>query len=221
MKHTLTLSVLVAGAALLVAQQRFDMKVRNDFFSGFTGNREALERGMKACETALAENPKHAEAMVWHGAGLFFQSGQLFKAGDASKGGELYQRGLNEMSAAVALAPENIAVLIPRGATLLAASQSIPGDNGKELLKTGLADYEKVYGIQAATFDKLSGHAAGELLFGLAEGYQRMGDDARSRLWFEKLAKVGNGNGHLKQAQQYLDTGKLSGPTTCVGCHVK
>src|SRR3989442_5802802 len=125
MKHTLTLSVLVAGAALLVAQQRFDMKVRNDFFSGFTGNREALERGMKACEAVLAENPKHPEAMVWHGSGLFFQSGELFKTGDFSKGGDLYQRGLNEMSAAVALAPENIAVLIPRGATLLAASQGV------------------------------------------------------------------------------------------------
>jgi len=31
---------------------------------------------MKACEETLAQNPKHAEALVWHGAGLFYQSGK-------------------------------------------------------------------------------------------------------------------------------------------------
>jgi len=220
MKHKLTLTLLLAGAALLMAQ-RFDTVVRNDFFSGFAGNREALERGMKTCENVLAKNPKDAEALVWHGSGLFFQSGEAAKAGDFAKYGELNKRGLDEMNAAVALAPENIGVLIPRGATLLTGSRFIPGDGAKELLKTGLTDYEKVYGIQASYFDTLSGHAAGELLFGIAEGYQRLGDDANARSWFEKLAKVGTDNGHRKQAQDYLATGKLSGPVTCVGCHVK
>src|SRR5450759_1357003 len=108
----------VAGAALC-AQERFDMTVRNDFFSGFTGNGEALERGMKACEETLAANPKHAEAMVWHGGGVFFLSGVAARAKDFVKAGELYKRGLDEMAAAVALAPESVAVLIPRGAVLL------------------------------------------------------------------------------------------------------
>lgn len=210
----------LAGAALC-AQERFDMTVRNDFFSGFTGNSEALERGMKACEETLAANPKHAEAMVWHGGGVFFLSGVAARAKDFVKAGDLYKRGLDEMAAAVALAPENVAVLIPQGAVLLTASHSIPGGTGQELLRTGLADYEKVYRLQAGYWDKLSGHAAGELLFGLAEGYQRLGDDARARQWFEKLALVKGDNGHLMQAQDYLGSSKLTGTTNCVGCHVK
>ena len=37
---------------------------------------------------------------------------------------------------------------------------------GKELLRTGLEDYETVFRLQKEYFDKLSGHAKGELLFG-------------------------------------------------------
>jgi hypothetical protein len=159
--------------------------------------------------------------MVWHGSGVFFESGQAARNQDYPKAGELYQRGLDEMAAAVALAPENVAVVIPRGATLLTASHFIPGDNGKQLLKTGLADYEKAYELQRSHFDKLSGHASGELLFGLAEGYHRQGDEAHAREWFQKLAGISDPeNGHLQQARDYLQSGKLDGPVTCVGCHI-
>ncbi|MBZ5724934.1 MAG: hypothetical protein LAP87_08050 [Acidobacteriia bacterium] len=214
-------TLLVAGAALF-AQERFDNVVRDDFFAGFAGNREALERGMKKCEGILAANRKDAEAMVWHGSGTFFLSGEAAKAQDYPKSAELYQRGLDEMAAAVALEPDSIGVVIPRGATMLAASRGIPGDNGKELLKTGLADYEKAYRLQSGHFDQLSGHGRGELLFGLAEGYLRAGDAVRAREWFAKLAAVTDPeNGHLKQARTYLESGKLEGPRSCVGCHAQ
>jgi tetratricopeptide (TPR) repeat protein len=220
MLSTIRLTLLMAAAAALFAQDRFDMTVRDDFFAGFAGNRAALGRGMKKCEEILAANPKDAEAMVWHGSGIFFESGQAAQKQDYPQAAELYKRGLDEMAAAVALAPESVAVVIPRGATLLTASHFIPGDNGKELLKTGLADYEKVYQLQRSYFDTLPGHASGELLFGLAEGYQRMGDEARAREWFQKLASITDPeNGHLKQAKDYLQSGKLNGPVTCVGCH--
>ncbi len=210
---------LAAGAALF-AQERFDKVVRDDFFAGFAGNREALERGMKKCEGILAVRPKDAEAMVWHGSGTFFRSGEAARSGDYPLSAELYKRGLDEMAAAVALAPDNVGVVIPRGATLLAASRGIPGENGKELLKAGLADYENVYRKQSAYFDQMSGHARGELLFGLAEGYLREGDPAHAHEWFAKLAAVTDPeNGHLKQARAYLETGKLQGTASCVGCH--
>jgi len=216
-----TITLLLAAGAML-AQQRFDMVVRNDFFAGFTGNKEALERGLKKCETILATDPKNAEARVWHGSGIFFKSGEAARAKDYPKAMELYKRGMDEMSAAVALAPEEVAVLIPRGATLIAASQGMmDSPNGKELLQTGLADYEKVYTLQKGYFDNLNGHARGELLFGLAEGYERLGDHARAREWFEKLAVVNDAeNGHLRQAKAFLESNKLEGPRTCVGCHV-
>jgi tetratricopeptide (TPR) repeat protein len=220
------LSVVVlglVGLSVLSAQPRFDMQVRNEFFAGFGGDAGALDRGMKACEQVLAQNPKHAEALVWHGGGLFYMSGQLFRKGDVNKGMELYQRGLTEMNDAVALAPENVGVLIPRGATLLTASRAMPpGDQASQLLTQGLIDFEKVYGLQSAYFDTLSGHAQGELLFGLAEGFLRAGNEAKAREYFEKLAAVGPSSGHEAQAKAWLETGKLDRKqATCTGCHVK
>ena len=35
----------IAAATVLMAQQRFDLKVREDFFVGFAGNRAALDVG--------------------------------------------------------------------------------------------------------------------------------------------------------------------------------
>ncbi len=214
------LLLFLAAAGALCAQERFDYAVRADFFAGLAGNREALDRAMKKCEETLATNPKHAEAMVWHGSGTFYLSGQAAQTGDFVKSMELYKQGLEQMAAAVALAPDNVGVVIPRGATLLIGSRSVPGENGKELLRMGLADYEHVYQLQSSRFDKLPGHARGELLFGLAEGYARLGDSGKARHWFEKLAAVDDPeNGHLAQARAYLESGNLSGTANCVGCH--
>src|SRR5207247_5545202 len=93
-------------------QERFDMLVRQDFFAGFNGNREALERGMKITEDTLAKDPNHAEARVWHGSGILYLSGQAFQKGDQQNGMKLWRQGLDEMEQAVRLAPNNVAVLI-------------------------------------------------------------------------------------------------------------
>jgi tetratricopeptide (TPR) repeat protein len=220
MFYTIRFTIFLAAAAVLTAQERFDMVVRNDFFAGFAGNREALDRGMKKCEEILAANPKHAEAMVWHGSGEFFLGGEAARDHDYIKAMELSQRGLDEMASAVALGPDNVAVRIPRGATLLAASRVIEGEQGRELLETGLADYEAVYAKQQSYFDTLSTHARAELLFGLGEGYMRSGDQARAREWFDKLIAMGP-SGHLDQAKAYLAGGELTVKGIgCAGCHV-
>lgn len=213
------LALIMAGA-LIHAAQRFDMSVRGDFFAGFAGNQAALDRAMKTCEDQLAENPKHAEAMVWHGSGTMFIAGQAFRKGDYAAGGQLWGQALKEMDNAVSLDPENVAVLIPRGATLLSASGNVPPERGKPLLDKGVGDYEKVREIQQPFFDKLSGHSRGELLFGLADGYNRMDRKDEARATFQALLAVGKSSGHEDQAQQYLAGGVYQKTAlSCAGCH--
>lgn len=203
-------------------QERFDTVVREDFFMGFAGDREAFDRAMKRCEEVLAKNPKYAEALVWHGSGLIFIAGQHFQKGDDQKGLEAWTRGLKEMDEAVALEPENVAVLIPRGAVLLSASAEVPPQLAKPLLEKGLADYEKVLKMQQPYFDKLSSHARGELLFGLAEGWHRQGDATKARSYFERLVKEAKGSGRDRMAASFLDKGTLpANARMCTGCHVK
>ncbi len=80
----LPLSTVTASAQTqALSRPRFDMLVRSDFFAGFAGDRERLARAMATCERYLAENPAHAEALVWHGSGLLFQAGRRLRAGRA------------------------------------------------------------------------------------------------------------------------------------------
>ena len=203
------------------AQQRFDLKVRNDFFSGFTGDKEALARGMKACETVMAEDPKNAEALVWHGGGLLFQAGTAFQSGDQQKGMELWPRGLKEMQTAVDLEPDNVAVRIPRGATLLASSRYTPPEFAKPLLVDGVADYQRTYELQKSYFATLGAHPRGELLFGLAEGYSRLGDEAKAAVYFEQIKQTLPNTAYAKRADMWMQTKSLPMEQTfCVGCHV-
>src|SRR5438477_575362 len=80
--------------------QRFDYLVRADFFAGVAGDDERLQKAIDLCEKTLTENPKRADAMVWHGAALLVRSGRAFGKGDLRLGGELWDRGLKEMDSA-------------------------------------------------------------------------------------------------------------------------
>jgi hypothetical protein len=199
---------------------RFDNQVRELFFSGYAGDQASLDRGMKLCEDELAKNPKHPEAMVWHGAGLVFLSGQVFRKGDFKQGLEMRRRGLKEMDDAVAVNPGGVEVLIPRGAVLVSSSRYVRDpEAAKAMVKKGVDDYEKVLNIQTPIFLQLPLHSRGELLFGLAEGWYRLWDLEKARYYFIRTAKDAAGSGRNKQAQEFLEKGTLPKDTTCVGCH--
>ena len=200
---------------------RFDDKVRGDFFAGFKGDQAALERAMKTSEEAIAADPAgSAEAMAWHGGGLMVMSGQAFQQGDYTRGGELWEQAVNEMDKAGTLAPDSPAVLIPRAAVWFAASRRAPPDRGMPLLEKAIADYERVYAIQKTYFDTLDIHMRSELLFGLADGYNRDGNPAKAREYFEKLSGLGPASGHFEQATQFLNGGKYEvRGIGCAGCH--
>jgi hypothetical protein len=212
---------ITAGAAVLASSERFDYLVRGDFFAGMAGDDAAMTRAMKLCEDTLAQDPQHAEALVWHGSGQLVLAGKAFEKGEMQRGGEMWTRGLKEMDAAGRIAPDKLAVLIPRGATYLQAAQSMPpGPQSKALTQQGVADYQKVWDIQKAYFDTLSGHQRGELLFGLAGGYDRLGEKEKARSVFEALAAVGKSSGHDEEAREYLEKGSFTPKSTfCAGCH--
>lgn len=211
----------IAAGSLLIAAERFDHKVRDKFFQGFTGNPGALAEGMKICEEILSENPKHAEALVWHGGGLLFQSRDYFIKGEREQGMALFQKGVAEMDMAVELAPKSVGVRVPRAATLAASTHQMPPQMAKPLIERSVRDYEATYEIQKDYLDKLGDHPRGELLVGLAEGHYRMGNHDQAKIYFEELVKMGPKSGHLREAKEYLETGKLSKPVQCVGCHVR
>jgi hypothetical protein len=220
MKTKLSTLILLA-AGIVSAQQRFDLTVRNYFFAGFSGNAAAMEKGMKICEDILATDPKNAEALVWHGSGELYAAGQAFRAGDQQKGGELWQRGLQEMDTAVELAPDDLGVRIPRGSVLLTASRRLPNpEMARPLVEKGLADFEKTYDLQASRLADLGTHPRGELMIGLADAYSRTGHPEKAEVWFERIQKEMKGTVYAKSASVWLETKTLApAQAGCLGCH--
>jgi hypothetical protein len=220
MKTKLTVLVLLA-AGILSSQERFDYKVRNYFFGGFAGDAASLEKGMKICEDILANDPKNAEAMVWHGAGQFYQSGIAFRNGDQQSGIELSRRGQKQMDDAAELAPDDLGVRIVRGAVLLTAShQMSKPDMARPLIEKGVTDFEKAYSVQGPDLNKLGTHPRGELMIGLADGYSRLGDQERAQAWFERIQKELKGTPYEKSATLWLETKSLPpSQAGCLSCH--
>jgi tetratricopeptide (TPR) repeat protein len=215
---TLALSTLQQAPA---AQQRFDYLVRADFFAGAAGDETRLTRVMELCEKALEENPNHPEARVWRGAALMVRAGRAFQKGDIAAGGPLFDRGMTDMNEALALAPDSPGVLIPRAAVLFAATRNMPPDMARPLLQSAVQNYERALEIQAPTFAALGDHAKGELLFGLADGWSRLGDTDKARRYFERLIADAPTSGQTPKARAWIATGSVptSNGTSCVGCH--
>jgi tetratricopeptide (TPR) repeat protein len=206
------------------AAPRFDALVRDDFFAGMMGDAARLERGMKFTEEILAANPKHADALVWHGGGLLARAAQAYAKGDASEGDSLWKRGLKEMNDAARFEPDNMRVKIGRSATLIGLAQSgwnSSDAEGRALLLSALKDYEKVYQWQKPFFWKLSMHSRGELLFGLASGWSILGEREKALKYLRLIIKECQGTKYEREAQRWLGITPL--PVVqhdCTGCHI-
>lgn len=102
-----------------VAQSRdLEFAVRGDMFAGMAGDTAAFDRAMKACESALASDPKNAVALVWHATGMYFRSSVAFRSGDVATGNSLREQARKEMDEGVALRPNSVDILVPRATVL-------------------------------------------------------------------------------------------------------
>jgi tetratricopeptide (TPR) repeat protein len=214
-------ATLMAAAAY--GEERFDRQVRGDFFAGFAGNQEAMARAIGNAEAILAANPKHAEARVWYGAGLLGQSRQAFQSGDTQKGAELFARGQKEMDEAAALEPDNLAVLLPRGAVLMTVARSLVERSPQQanaLMRKALKDYEYAYTVQKDELKTMGQHPAGELLLGIADANQRLGNTERASEFFDRILSVLPATPYAKQAALWKQTGSIPpAQAGCIGCH--
>jgi hypothetical protein len=178
---------------------------------------------MKFCEDILAKNPKHAEALVWHGGGLLTRATQAYRRGDNKLGDSLWKRGLEEMDQAVAFEPNHMGVKIGRSATLIGLAQAgwDSSDTSKALLLSALKDYERVYEWQKPFFAKIGIHSRGELLFGLASGWSILGEREKTVKYLKLILEDCAGTNYEREARRWLAVTRPSVVQhDCTGCHV-
>jgi hypothetical protein len=201
--------------------ERFDVKVRQDFFDGMRGDAAALDRAQKLCEDTLAKNPNHAEALVWHGAALAARSREAFQRGDRDAGMALYTKALGEMDHAVELAPQSVGVRIPRGAVYLAMAPHVPEPERDKLATRGVSDYEATLAAQASYFSTLPLHSREQLLYGLTDGYAMLGQTDKARATYERMQHDAAGSELLPRAAERAAGHEVAGNAPCEQCHAR
>jgi tetratricopeptide (TPR) repeat protein len=201
-------------------REHLERRVRADFFAGLAGDPAAFARAMKVCDDLLAAHPDDAEALVWRGAGRLWESGLAYRAGDAAKGRAEWDRALAEMDRAVALAPDEIGVRIPRGAAVLGAAPHVPDPRtSRALYERAGADYDVALRHQEPYLGQLSTHAREELFFGLADVEAHLGDTARARQLFERLLRDVPDSSLAPYARAWLAGSQPDSRPPCTGCH--
>jgi len=215
-------TILAVPALPQAPTQPFRYEVREDMFRGFAGDPVAFARAMALCEARLAENPDHAEALVWHASGLLFQAGQAFRARDESQGMALNQRALAQMARAVALRPDEIEVLVVRASSLLATAMGTPDvERARAYAVTAVGDFEKAVALQQRQLANMPAHPKGELFAGLAEAWSRVGDAQKARFYLTRMVAELPDTPYSAAAKARLDNPSATSRITCLGCHTK
>jgi hypothetical protein len=215
--------VLALSVSLAVlAQQRFDFKVREDMFAGMDGDTAAFDRAMKLIADTLSADPDHAEALVWRGDARLFQAGQAFQRGAVTEGQTLAAQGIADMDRAVSLAPDSISVRIPRAAGLLPFARGMRPFNRAEadrLTRTAIGDFEFAVAASTPRWSKLGEHGRGELLGALADGWLTLGETTKANAYLDRMSSELPGTPYAKNAAMRRADPAAKVPLTCLGCH--
>ena len=214
-------AMLLTACALPAMELRPGSPILDDMFAGFAGDKTAFKRSMEAIEKLLADNPNDAEALVWHGAGTLFQS-RLEGETDGQKRIAYFQKGTAEMDRAVSLAPDNIAVRIPRGGVLRMLTPGMPNfPILATLIENARQDYQFAFDRHQEELDRLGTHRLGELLQGLGDLNSRQGKTADAEKYYALILTKLNGTPYAERASEWMKTRQPLPPdrTACIGCH--
>jgi hypothetical protein len=202
------------------AQERFDYEVRDDMFRAFGGNEAAYRNAMEKIDAKLLENPDHAEALVWRGAGRFWRAGQAFRQGDTTAARQLRTAALIDLDRALVLAPTSVGVLVPRAAVLLVAARNERDPAQVRTLAAGSADnFETALAIRQRAFAGLGQHNRGEYLSGLAESWALAGEREKSEGYLRRILTELPDSPYAERATAKLADWNDRRPLNCQTCH--
>lgn len=197
--------LLVWGVGILQAQVpdkpkeiRVSTWVREDIFAGFLeGDMKRFGVGEQKLERILAANPKAADAWGWRGGAELYRAVLASEAGDAQGFESRYAKAKEYFARAAAILEG-----IPQyqqgqhaimGGSYAVMSDRLPGKYKREGWQLVREHYTALRELQKADFDQLPPHFRGEVMAGLAQAAQRLGEEENAkRLTAELVAALPN-----------------------------
>jgi tetratricopeptide (TPR) repeat protein len=128
--------------------------------------------------------------------------------------------GMADLDRALMLEPNNIAVLVPRAAVLLAVARNQrDAARTQELAARAAANFESALALRRPAFDHLGQHNRGEYLAGLAESWALAGDRAAAERYLRRIVAELPDSRYAERATAKLANWEDRQPLNCQSCH--
>lgn len=216
------LIAFVLTTGVLFAQARLDSnQMRNNLFAAMAGNPNALKPIFDASEKILAQNPDHAQALMWHGVATLAEFFGEAQKGNPQAAFPKFQKATEEMDRAVSLAPDDIEVRVLRAVLYSPASRSVPPAAASGLLEKASSDFQHTFDLQKNHLDQIGTHPLGELLQGLGDTYSRQGKADNAEKYYAMVQTMLKDTEYAARASEWMKTKQPlpEAKTACVGCH--
>lgn len=201
--------------------------VREDLFAGFMVNDlERFQNGMRKLDEIIAAAPGTPDALAWRGGGKLYLAVRAHEAGDVEKFRQLYAEARKDFDqgtaslAAGAQAPE--AYYAIRGGTFTLFADRVPEALRRDAWTDARDSYRALHDKQKPYFDKLPVHMRGEVLSGLAQASQRLGEPAeRWNALVNEMITALPDSPYAARGKRWIEKPELAGRTSlvCQTCH--
>ncbi len=199
--------------------------VREDIFAGFLGgDMERFEAGMAKVERELRSDPANTDALAWRGGGKLLRAVRAHESGRHDVFTNLYAEARADFDKAAELsAGKEIAAgafAITGGSYLLFADR-LPSGLRREAWTKAQENYLALRKIQEPYFDKLPPHMRGEVMAGLAQSAQRLGDQESADRRLAELIAAMPASVYASRARRWQEQPAIAAKTsvTCQSCH--
>lgn len=199
--------------------------VREDIFAGFmAGDMPRFEVGMTKVEQELKANPTDTDALAWRGGGKLLRAVRAHESGMEDVFTRLYADARNDFDRAAEIAgkqPVIAGVLAIAGGSYVVFADRFPAELRREAWTRAQENYQALLNLQKPYLVQLPPHMRGELLAGLAQAAQRLGDTELANTRLAELIAAMPASAYANRALRWQEQPGIAGKTslTCQTCH--
>ena len=199
--------------------------VREDIFAGFlAGDMVRFEAGMAKVERELRADPSNADALSWRGGGKLLRAVRAHESGRGEVFARLYGDAQADFAKAAELAGSGgaaMGVIAIVGGSYAVFADRFPADLRREAWTRAQENYLALRKLQQPFFEQLPSHMRGEVLAGLAQAAQRLGDKETADRRLGELIAALPASMYASRARRWQEEPAIADKTsiTCQSCH--
>jgi len=226
----LLIPILLLSAAVLPAQTPppgvgTSTWVREDVFAGFMANdMERFARGLKKLDAILERNPRALDAVCWKGGAELWLAARAHETGRTAEFDPLYAKALGTLGQcrnAAEGSPYLEAVHAISGGVWVVVADRLPARLRQEAWTNVKVHYTALQLAQQNFFEKMPPHMRGEVLAGLAQAAQRLGEQQELEQRLRAVVDQLPGTVYASRAKRWQENPAVAATTsmTCQTCH--